>query len=111
MLDFQKTQSAIISIHTGLVSRNSINLDFAYAALTNVDIWVADTKTAYLQAPSSEKDIVICGPEFRLKNVGKKALTHRALYGGKLAGRDFSNHLQPCMHDMNFTLCTADPDV
>jgi hypothetical protein len=36
---------------------------------------------------------VICGPEFGIENVGKVALIHRALYGGKSAGRDFKNHL------------------
>jgi hypothetical protein len=43
--------------------------------------------------------------------VGKVALTHRALYGGKATGRDFRNHLRSCMQFLNFTSCLADPDV
>ena len=39
------------------------------------------------------------------------ALIHRALYGGKSAGRDFRNHLRSCMHFLNFKSCPADPDV
>jgi hypothetical protein len=46
-----------------------------------------------------------------LENVGKVALIHRALYGGKAAGRDFRNHLCSCMHFLNFKSCPADPDV
>ena len=66
---------------------------------------------AYLQAPSSQKDYVTCGPEFGLENEGKYALIHRALYGGKAAGRDFRNHLRACMRHLDFTPCLADPDV
>jgi hypothetical protein len=36
------------------------------------------------------------------------ALTHRALYDGKSAGR---NHLRSCMHHCGFKSCPADPDV
>jgi hypothetical protein len=45
------------------------------------------------------------------KNVGKTALIHRALYGGKTAGRDFRNHLQECMKHLGLKSCLADPDV
>ena len=54
---------------------------------------------------------MICGPEFGLENVGKRALIKRALYGGKAAGRDFRNHLRHCMKHLGFTSCLADPDV
>jgi hypothetical protein len=66
---------------------------------------------AYLQAPSSQKDYIICGPEFGIEHVGKVALIHRALYGGKAAGKDFRNHLRSCMRHIGFTSCPADPDV
>ena len=39
------------------------------------------------------------------------ALIHRALYGGKAAGRDFRNHLCSCMEFLNSKSCLADPDV
>ena len=46
-----------------------------------------------------------------VENEGKVALIHRALYGGKSAGRDFRNHLRSCMHHIGFKSCPADPDV
>jgi hypothetical protein len=65
----------------------------------------------YRPPPSSQKDYIICGPEFGLENVGMVALIHRALYGGKSARRDFRNHLRSCMRHLEFTSCPADPDV
>ena len=82
-----------------------------YATLNGLQVFAADIHNVYLQAPSSQKDYVVCGPEFRIENIGKVALIHRALYGGKSAGRDFRNHLRSCMHHLNFRPCLADPDV
>jgi hypothetical protein len=74
-------------------------------------VFAADIRNAYLQAPSSQNDYIICGPEFGIENVGKVALIHRALYGGKSAGKDFRNHLRSCMRHLDFVSCPADPDV
>ena len=60
----------------------------------------ATSKNAYLQAPSSEKNYVICGPEFGLENIGKRALIIRALYGGKSAGADYWHHVRAAMIEM-----------
>ena len=72
---------------------------------------MADIRNAYLQAPTSQKHYVICGPEFGKENVGKVAIMHRAVYGGKPYGRDFRNHLRSCIKFLNFTSCPADPDA
>ena len=76
-----------------------------------MDVFAADIRNECLQAPSSEKNFIVCGPEFGLENVGKRAIIRRALYGGKAAGRDFRNHLRSCMSHLNFKPCLADPDV
>jgi hypothetical protein len=111
VLDGHKTPNPIGSTYAGVVSRESVRIAFTYAALNGVDICAADIRNAYLQAPSSCKDYIVCGPEFGLENVGKFALIYRALYGGKSAGRDFRNHLRSCMRHLDFTSCPADPDV
>jgi hypothetical protein len=82
-----------------------------YAALNGRKVCAVDIRNAYLQAPSSCKDYITCGPEFGVENEGKVALIHRALYGGKSAGRDFRNHLRSCMHHIEFKSRPADPDV
>ena len=88
-----------------------MRIALTYAALNGLDVWTADIKNAYIQAPSSRKDYIICGPEFGLENVGTPALITRALYGGKTAGADFRKHLRDCMKFLKFTSCRADPDV
>ena len=86
----------------GVVSHESVRIAFTYAALNGLQVFAADIRNSYLQAPSSQKDYIVCGPEFRIKNIGKVALIHRALYGGKSAGRDLRNHLRTCMHHLMF---------
>ena len=99
------------STYAGVVSRESIRIALTYAASHQIDVKCADIKNAYLQAPSSEKHFIYCGPEFGLENVGKVALIRRALYGGKAAGRDFWHHLRSCMEHLKFESSKADPDV
>ena len=97
VLDGHKTPDPDRSTFAGVVSRESVQIAFAYAALNGLDMFAADIWNAYLQAPSSRKDYIICAPEFGIENVGKVALIHRALYGGKTVGKDFRNHLRSCM--------------
>jgi hypothetical protein len=112
VLDGHLTPNPIGSTYAGVVSRESIQIAFTYAALNNVDICAANIRNAYLQqAPSSQKDYIVYGAEFGIENVGKVALIHRALYGGKSAGKDFRNHLRSYMRHLNFVSYPADPDV
>ena len=111
VLDGHKTLDLIGPTYTGVVSRESVQIALTYAALNDLDVFTADIQNAYLQAPSSQKDYIICGPEFGVENIGRTALIHHALYGGKAAGRDFRNHLCSCMELLNFKSCLADPDV
>ena len=111
VLDGHKMPDPIHSTYAGVVWRENVRIALTYAALNNVGVTAADIRNVYLQAPSSEKFYIICGEEFGIKNVGKRALIRRALYGGKSAGRDFCNHLRDCMSHLHFTSCPADPDV
>ena len=111
VLEGHKTPNPIGSTFTGVVSRESVRIAFTYAALNDLQVFAGDIRNAYLQAPSSQKDYVVCGLEFGIKNIGKVALIDRALYGGKSAGWDFRNHLRSCMHHLDFRPCLANPDV
>jgi hypothetical protein len=93
------------------VSRDSIRISLTYAALLGLPVIGADICNAYLQAQSSEKLFIICGPEFGIENEGHVALIWRALYGGKVADHDFWHHLQDCMGQLGFFSSRADPDV
>ena len=52
----------IDSNFSGVVSRDSdsIRIIFTYAALNGIDICASDIKSAYLQAPTSEKHNLLC---------------------------------------------------
>jgi hypothetical protein len=109
--DGHKTPDSTTSSFAGVVSRESVRIGLTYAALLGLPVIGGDIKNAYLQAPSSEKHFIVCGPEFGVENVGRVALIRRALYGGKVAGRDFWHHLRECMAHLGFTSSRADPDV
>ena len=109
--DGHRTPDPTTSSYAGVVSRESIRIALTYAALMGLDVWAADIQNAYLQAPSSEQHYIVCGAEFGLENVGRVALIKRALYGGKVAGRDFWHHLRSCMEHLGFKSSRADPDV
>ena len=109
--DGHKTPTPEQSTYAGVVSRESVRIALTYAALNNINVAAADIKNAYLQAPSSEKHYIVCGGEFGLENIGKKALIRRALYGGKSSGADFWKHLRTCMDHLGFESCKADPDI
>ena len=94
--DGHRTADPLGTIYAGIVSRDSVRIDFTLAAMNGLDICAADIQNAYIQAPSSEKHYVVCGPEF-CEHEGKKALIRRALYSGKSAGRDYWLHLRSCM--------------
>ena len=76
VLDGHKTPDPIGSTFTGMVSRESVRIAFTYATLNGLQVFAADIRNAYLQAPSSQKDYVVCGPEFRIENIGKVTLIH-----------------------------------
>ncbi len=109
--DGHKTPDSTTSSFAGVVSRDSIRISLTYAALLGLPVIGADIRNAYLQAPSLEKHFIICGPEFGIENEGHVALIWRALYGGKVAGRDFWHHLQDCMGQLGFSSSRADLDV
>ena len=109
--DGHKMPEPSISPYAGVVSRDTVRIAFTYAALNDLDVCAADIKNAYLQAPNSEKHYIICGPEFGTENLGKVAIVVRALYGGKVAGANFRNHLRDCMEHLGYQSCLADPDL
>jgi hypothetical protein len=111
--DGHKTPDSATSSFAGFVSRDSIRIALRHAALLGLPVLGADICNAYLQAPSSEKHFIICGPEFDIENEGRIALIHHALYGGKVAGRNFWHwhHLCDCMDQLGFTSSRTDPDV
>ena len=92
--------------------RKKIRILLTYAALHKVDVMATDIRNAYLQAPTSEKHFIICDADLHgIEHAGKRACIVRALYNGKLAGRDLWIHLRAYMDILGFTSCFPDPGV
>ena len=53
----QKTPDLDDSKYAGVVSRESVEIALTYATLHGVEVLVVDIRNAYLQAPTSEKNI------------------------------------------------------
>ena len=106
--DGHKTPEPELSTFAGVVSRESVRIALSHAALNDIPICACDIQNAYLQAPSSEKHYVVCGPEFGLENVGECTIIVRALYGGKSAGADYWRHVRSDIEEMGFSSCKAD---
>ena len=99
------------SAYNVVVSRESVRIDLTYASLNGLYLYVCDIHNSYLQIPSSQKYFIICGPEFGIENVGKKALIIRSLYGVKHSGADYWRHVQSPMDKMGFEYWKSDPDI
>ena len=67
------------------MSRDSVFIAFTVAAINGLDVLCADVQSAYLNAPTSEKNWTEAGLEFGY-NAGQTALIVRALYGLKSSG-------------------------
>ena len=76
VLDGHKTLDPIGKTYAGVVSRESVHIALTYAALNDLDVFAANIWNAYLQAPSSQNDYIVCGPEFGVENIGRTALIH-----------------------------------
>ena len=109
--DGHLTPDAIDSNFAGVVSRESVRIAFTYAALNGLDVCATDIKAAYLQAPTSEKNYIICGKEFPLEYQNRIGVIRRALYGGKYTGSDYWKHMQSCMDHLGFKPYLTDLEV
>ena len=105
------TPDPVDSTYADVNSREAVKIVLTCAALHSLDIWVADILNAFMQAPTTEKYWVECGPEFGSDNMGKQAVVIRALYDMKSSARDFRNHLRDCMDHMGYKSCLADLDL
>ena len=62
VLDGHKTPDPIGSTYAGVVLRDRMQIAFTYVALNGLHVFATDICNAYLQAPSSQKEYIICGP-------------------------------------------------
>ena len=106
-----KTPQPDWSTFGGAVSREIIRINLTYAALDDLLWFDAEIQNTYLQAPSSGKHYIICGPKLGLDNEGKIAIIVWVLYGGKYAGSDYCCHVRFDIADTNSESCKSELDM
>ena len=100
--DDHKTPETSWWTYAGVVSREIMRIALTYASLNNLPVFGSDIQNSYLQAPTTQKHYIICRPEFGIKNVGRKAVIVRDLYGGNSVGADYWRHVRAAMDEMGF---------
>ena len=66
VLDGHENPNPIGYMYAGIISRYSVQIAFAYADLNGLNFCAANIINTRLQAPSSQKDYIICGPDFEI---------------------------------------------
>jgi hypothetical protein len=93
-----------------VVSWDSVRIAFLLAALNDLDILAADVQNAYLNAKTKEKVWTRAGKEFG-SNAGRPVLIVCALYGLKLSGARWRDHMAATLREADYISSKADPDV
>lgn len=70
-----------------------------------------DIMNTFVQAPTTEKYWVECGPEFGSANIVNLAKVTKFFDGMKSSTRDFSNHLRDYMEHTLYLYCLTYPDL
>jgi hypothetical protein len=81
------------STYSSVISRDSVQIAFLYAALNDLDILSADIQNAYLNAPTKDKLYMMASLEFGSNNVNLHVLIVRALYWLQSLGAHWQEHM------------------
>ena len=82
--------------YASVVSRETVRIELTITALNDLEVKASNIMNAFLTAPCAKKMWTTLGPEYG-DDVGKKAIIVQALYGLKLEGARFGNHIVECM--------------
>ena len=118
--NFHKKASLVAGGHTtdapatltysSVVSRDSVQIALAIAALNGLEVMTCDIQNTYLTADCHEKIWTRAGPEFGSES-GMIMLIPKALYRSKSSGAAFRTHLAETLYDIKFVSTRADQDV
>jgi hypothetical protein len=91
--------------YSSVVSRDtSVQLFFLLAPLNNLDVLACDIQNAYINAATKEK-IWFCGGDEMGSNKGEVIIIVHTLYGLKLPGARWREHMAQTLWNGGFTSC------
>ena len=97
-------------VYSSVVGRDMVRIMFLLSQLNGLKLLMTDIGNAYLYAKTKEKIWCEAGPEFgSLKGLPMSVI--RLLYGLKLSGTRFHEHLADTLRSMGFSPSKGDPDM
>ena len=98
------------SVCSGVVTLRGLRMMLFLAELNGLETWAADIGNACLEACTSEKVVIVAGPEFGDREGSMLAII-KALCGLRGSGKRFHDKFCDDLTDMGFTPCKNEPDV
>ena len=99
------------SVYSGVVSLRGIRLVIFIAELNGLEVWATDVGNAYLEASTSEKLVIIAGPEFGPEREGHLLMIMKALYGLRTSGLRWHERFADALRDIGFAPSKAEDDI
>ena len=96
--------------YLSVVSRDSVQIARAIAALNDLDVLACDIHNAYLTADCRERVGVVFGAKFGFE-AEKNMLAEKVLYGLKSSGAAFRDLLAETLDAMGYWLSYSDPNL
>jgi hypothetical protein len=103
-----------LTTYSSVISWDSIQIAFLYAALNDLDVLSEDdVHNAFLNAPTKEKLYMMATSlDFWLNNVSHPVLIIHALYGlHSLGAQEWRDHMASTLQDGGYMSCKANPYV
>ena len=96
--------------HASVVKDESAKIIFLIAAMNGLDLLMGDVKNVFLNARTTERAHMVCGPEFRA-NEGETAVMQKAIHGLKSSAANFHHLLADALRSTGFLSSKCDENV
>jgi hypothetical protein len=98
------------SVYSGVVSLRGLRMVAFLSELNGLNLRATNIGIAYLEAKMSELLFIVAGPEFGDLE-GHMLIIYKELYGLCSSGLRWHERFSPCLRDMGFFPCKAEPDI
>ena len=87
--------------HASVVKGESAKITFLIAAMNGLHLLMGDVKNVFLNAVTTERVNIVCGPEFGA-NEGEMVVMQKAICGLKSSAANFHHPLADTLRSMGF---------
>ena len=98
------------TLYSGVDSLRNLRFAMFLTELNGLQMWGAHVGNGYHEAPTKGKLYIVAGPEFE-ELQGHVLVMHKALYGTRSGGACWDDKCFDILHQVDFKLSKADPDI